>query len=375
MALKIGKAIMQELESSKTSKRLGEGWISGVLSLLLAIASLVMVVCMHYPEVLTVPEIRKLVDVTIIRFAVQVMLVIGFILASVSLILRQNKVMGLSAAFIIILSMMLGGSAAQSTQEASGFYFGLDWFLLNLTITGIIFLPFERLFGRVEQSFFRKEWNEDLFYFAFSSLLVQSLTFLTMLPSTVILANSNFSELQTLISSQPIFLQFIEIMLITDFLQYWFHRLFHQVPFLWKFHAVHHSAQSMDWLAGSRMHLIEIILLRSLTIIPTYVMGFDTMAIYAYILVVYLYATYLHANLRFDVEWLKLFIATPRFHHWHHGIEKEAIDVNFAIHFPIYDRLFGTYYMPKNKWPSAYGIKDHPVPSGFIKQFFYPFRK
>ena len=51
-------------------------------------------------------------------------------------------------------------------------------------------------------------------------------------------------------------------MFLTDFVQYWFHRAFHRIPFLWGFHAVHHSAQKMDWLAGSRMHIVEIIGLR-----------------------------------------------------------------------------------------------------------------
>lgn len=84
---------------------------------------------------------------------------------------------------------------------------------------------------------------------------------------------------------------------------------------------------------------------------------------------------YIHANVRFDIEWLKPLIVTPRFHHWHHGVEKEAIDVNFAIHFPIFDRLFGTYHMPAGRWPEGYGVGGHPVPPGFIRQFLYPFRR
>jgi sterol desaturase/sphingolipid hydroxylase (fatty acid hydroxylase superfamily) len=68
-------------------------------------------------------------------------------------------------------------------------------------------------------------------------------------------------------------------------------------------------------------------------------------------------------------------LATPRFHHWHHGEEREAIDVNFAIHFPFLDRLFGTHHMPEARWPKAYGIEGHPVPIGYWKQFLYPFQR
>ena len=122
------------------------------------------------------------------------------------------------------------------------------------------------------------------------------------------------------------------------------------------------------------MHLVEIVCLRATTVIPMQVLGFHEGALQAYLVIVYVYATWLHANLRFDVEWLKPILATPRFHHWHHGLEREAIDVNFAIHFPILDRLFGTYHMPKARWPEAYGVASHRVPSGFAAQFLDPFR-
>ena len=83
-----------------------------------------------------------------------------------------------------------------------------------------------------------------------------------------------------MVTSQALWLQVIEIMLLTDLVPYWFHRAFHQISFLWGFHAVHHSAQKMDWLAGSRMHMIEIIGLRGLTIIPMYVLGFAENALH-----------------------------------------------------------------------------------------------
>jgi len=170
-------------------------------------------------------------------------------------------------------------------------------------------------------------------------------------------------------------LQFLEIMFFTDLVQYWFHRCFHEIPWLWKFHAVHHSAKHMDWLAGSRMHLVEIVLLRAFTTLPMYVMGFAEPALYAYIFFVYLLSTFVHSNVRFHFGFLQHVIATPRFHHWHHGIEKEAINVNYAVHFPVLDRLFGTHHLPGDKWPEGYGIASHPVPTGYWQQFLYPFRK
>jgi hypothetical protein len=142
-------------------------------------------------------------------------------------------------------------------------------------------------------------------------------------------------------------MQFFEVMVLTDFCQYWFHRAFHRFPFLWGFHAVHHSATTMDWLAGARMHFVEIVLLRGLTSLPLLTLGFAPSVMQAYVGFVYIYASLVHANLRGDFDGIGRFIATPRFHHWHHAIEEEAIDKNFAVHFPLLDRVFGTYLLPR----------------------------
>jgi sterol desaturase/sphingolipid hydroxylase (fatty acid hydroxylase superfamily) len=363
-----------ELEASKPLTKFKSGWISGVLALFLGIIGLGAVFCFHYPDLLTVPEIRSAIDVVWVRIILHIVLIAGFTLASISLILRQNKVLGLSAITVILIAVVLGGSKASATNEINtGIYFSLDWFILNLILSGIIFLPLERLFPRNDQSVFRFEWREDLFYFLVSSVLVQVLTFLSYGPAKFVLPYVQQTSIQNYVVGQPLWLQVIEIMLLTDFVQYWVHRLFHKIPFLWKFHAVHHSAQKLDWLAGSRMHFIEIVSLRSMTVIPMFVLGFAQPAIYAYLIIIYLYSTYIHSNLKFDIEFLKPIIVTPRYHHWHHGIEKEAIDINFSIHFPFLDRIFGTYYMPKGKWPIGYGVAGDQVPSGYIKQFKYPF--
>ena len=130
----------------------------------------------------------------------------------------------------------------------------------------------------------------------------------------------------------------------------------------------------MDWLAGSRMHVVEVLLMRATTTLPMYIMGFGEPALYAYIFFVYLLSVFIHANIRINFGVLGYLIATPRFHHWHHGIEQEAIDVNFAIHFPVIDMVFGTFHMPGERWPEGYGVGGHPVPKGFVRQFFYPFK-
>jgi sterol desaturase/sphingolipid hydroxylase (fatty acid hydroxylase superfamily) len=283
-------------------------------------------------------------------------------------------VLGLTAMVITLVAALLGGSKAQALlADQSNLYFGLDFFVLNVLFTGFLFIPLERLKPhRPGQTLFRAEWREDLFYYLVSSMMVQILTFLSFAPSNFLNANVDIGAFRAWVSELPLVVQIITIMLLTDFMQYWFHRAFHKLPFLWGFHAVHHSAKSMDWMAGARMHFFEIIALRGFTAIPMMTLGFTAQALQIYILVVYVYSSLLHANIGWNFGWLEKILATPRFHHWHHGLEKEAIDVNFAIHFPFLDRIFGTYHMPENRWPKDYGVPEH-VPGGYLAQFKYPF--
>lgn len=366
--------LRNELESTDAQRRFGTGWISGVLGLVAALLALGTVLCLRYPQWLTVADARDKYNVGLIRIALLLVLIAAFVLGIVSIVLRKRKVLGFTTIAVVLFATLLGGWQAQMRLEReSDVYFGLDWFLLNLLLTGIIFIPIERLLKRLDQPIFRFEWREDLLYFFISSLLVQSLTYLSMAPSLAILRTFHLAGIREAVGSQPLVLQFFEIMVLTDFVQYWLHRAFHRVPFLWKFHAVHHSAERMDWLAGSRMHLLEIICLRGCTVIPMYVLGFADPALYGYIFTVYLFSTLVHANLRTNFGRLERFLVTPRFHHWHHGIEKEAIDVNFAVHFPLFDRLFGTYHLPEDgRWPEGYGIKTE-MPKGFVRQHLYPF--
>ena len=377
MIQKLRLAIRNDLESPAEQRAFGSGWISGVAALIVSLAGLLLLLSWQYPNFFSMKELGVLHEKSYFSHVVQGFLGLGFLLACANLILRRNKILGFSAVCIVFLSTTLGQVGAFSLNTQAATHLGLDWFALNISLTGLLFVPLEKVFGRLtDQPLFRTEWREDLFYFLLGSLLVQSLTYLSLAPSMAILQHTgNWGGFRQVVASQPLWLEVLEIMLLTYFVQYWFHRAFHQVPFLWGFHAVHHSAQKMDWLAGSRMHIVEIIGLRSLTIIPMYVLGFAENALHIYILLVYLNATFVHANVRFNVEWLKPYMVTPRFHHWHHGIEKEAIDVNFAIHFPWLDKLFGTYYMPKNQWPSGYGVGGHPVPNGYLNQFLYPFNR
>ncbi len=369
--------LIRDLESPLAVRRFGSGWFSGFFALLLGIASLAMVAVLRWPDWLSTPELAAIESTVAFRLAVHAMLLAAYALSLLSLLLRPRKALGFAALFTALAATILGGAAVQPREAQNwGMFFGLDFFIVNTVATGLMFAPIERLFPqRREQRLFRQEWREDLFYYLVSSMAVQIMTFLTLAPSTVINAHTgSYAALRAAVAAMPWLVQLALIMVLTDLAQYWFHRVFHRVPFLWKFHAVHHSAKSMDWLAGARMHFVEIVLMRAFTSLPLLTLGFSPSAMQAYVAIVYVLSALVHANLRGDFDQLGAWIVTPRFHHWHHGLEAEAIDVNFAIHFPWLDRLFGTYHMPPGRWPEAYGVPEQ-VPQGFWPQFAYPFRR
>jgi sterol desaturase/sphingolipid hydroxylase (fatty acid hydroxylase superfamily) len=370
--------VRSELEAPAALRKFGSGWLSGMLGVVLGLAAVLGVVMIWFPGVLTMTEMSQMHSTGWYRPALFGVIIAAFLFSMLSLVLRPSKILGMTGMAATLVALTMGGStAAPLTADASPVYFGLDFFVLRLLLTGLVFIPVETLFPhRADQGIFRYEWREDLFYYFVSSMMVQLLTWLSFIPANTLLAVTSWSEFRAWVAALPFVVQFIAIMFLTDLVQYWVHRQFHRIPALWRFHAVHHSAQHMDWMAGARMHFLEILILRGTTVIPMIVLGFSQSAVNAYILVVYLYATFVHSNLGWRFGILEKFLVTPRFHHWHHGIEKEAIDVNFAVHFPLFDRLFGTHHMPEDgRWPEGYGIGGHPVPKGYWRQFLHPFKR
>jgi sterol desaturase/sphingolipid hydroxylase (fatty acid hydroxylase superfamily) len=169
--------------------------------------------------------------------------------------------------------------------------------------------------------------------------------------------------------------QLLLCILVADFMQYWTHRAYHEVPFLWRFHAVHHSAKTMDWIAGSRMHVLELIFTRVCVLGPLYVLGFDKDVMDAYIIVVGFQAVFNHANVHLPWGPIKYVLVTPDFHHWHHSSDQVALDRNYAAHFAFLDHIFGTVVKARQAFPDNYGVLGDYMPDGFVKQQLFPFRK
>jgi len=353
--------------------RFGGGFISGVFAVALAILGFGGVLCLQFPSLLTTPAARALYPLELVRFLIHLHLVAGFGLGALSIVLSRRTRLGLSAIALVVIATLLGGSQAPIGTLGGTRALGLDWFLLNILVLAMLFVPLERVFARLpEQGIFRPGWLTDLLHFGVSHLLVQVTVLLTLVPAAVFFRWAVHPAIQGAIASQPALLQFVEIVVVADLSEYAVHRLFHAVPLLWRFHAVHHSSEAMDWLASSRIHLVDAVVTRALAFVPLYVLGFSTGPVYAYLVFVSFHAIFVHANVRFRFGILERIVGTPKFHHWHHATA--PIDRNFAIHLPIIDRVFGTYWMPEH-FPAAYGIDGGPVPRRYLAQLVWPFQR
>jgi sterol desaturase/sphingolipid hydroxylase (fatty acid hydroxylase superfamily) len=356
--------------------RLGSGWVSGVAAVFLGILALGAVVVLRFPGWLSTPQFRALYPMGAFRVLIQVVIVVAVLCGALSLWLRRRKVLGLTGTGLALLAALLGGGGvAVGGSLERPVTFGLDWFLLNVFVFALVFVPLERLFPlRAEQGPFRPGWTTDSLHFLASHALIQALSFLILLPAVTVAAWWQPRALQTVVGAQPVWLQALETLFVADLAQYAVHRAFHRVPVLWRFHAVHHSSRDLDWLAGSRLHLLDVVATRGMVLLPLSLLGFAPAALNAYLVFVSVHAVLIHANVRFRLRALEELLVTPRFHHWHHAAAPEARDRNFAVHLPWLDRLFGTRYLPGDAWPPAYGIAGDPVPEGYLAQLAYPVR-
>jgi sterol desaturase/sphingolipid hydroxylase (fatty acid hydroxylase superfamily) len=175
------------------------------------------------------------------------------------------------------------------------------------------------------------------------------------------------------IGQLPLAAQMALALIVADLVGYWTHRLRHAAP-LWPFHAIHHSARALDWLAAARMHPIDDLLDNVVVGAVVLLLGFDAAVFAALGPTLIVYTLFLHANVRTDLGALRYVLASPAYHRWHHAADPHAMHRNFAEMFPVIDVLFGTFYFPRDRRPDTFGVPDARIPDGVGGQLGYPIR-
>lgn len=334
------------------------------------------VMAFHFPEYLSNPQLREAYNVDHLRLILLYSLYASFAIGSLGLLLSRKKSFSLWTLGFTMAAILLGGSAieVETPIKQKPLYLSLDLIVLDLLIMSAIFVPLERFFYLRRQRLLRSGIKADLGHYAFNHLLMGGVFFMVSWPGNWLHREIFSNQVPELIGKLPLWSQVLSILFIADFTQYWVHRTLHTQKRLWQFHKVHHSILQMDWLASSRLHIVDVIITRGISYIPIVCLGFSQEAVAIYLPIVALQAIFVHSNLRFPFTSLRYIFATPLVHHWHHSSAREALDKNFAVTFSFIDVIFGTFYCPK-EWPDTYGLYKERISTNFFKQLVYPFLK
>jgi len=231
-----------------------------------------------------------------------------------------------------------------------------------------IFVPLELLFSVRRQSVLRPNMLPDVGYFFLGGLI--KAFFVAVVIGIVASTARQFIPRSyfDLVGNLPILVQILLAFFAGEIGFYWGHRAVHAYPALWQFHAVHHEPRRMDWLINTRMHPIDLVVTRMFGLMLVAILGLgapgdNTSPLVPQIVLVFgtVWAFFIHANIRWPMGWLEHIFSTPRFHHWHHSRDDHP-DHNFASLLPLFDRIFGTLYMPRGEWPPSYGIAGESAP-------------
>jgi len=262
--------------------RFGKGRISCYLSFTLSVLSLLAVVAYLYPAYLTTAALREVYDAEQLQQVLKYAMYFSLFFAVLTFVLNKGKykAYGLGAITLTLIGFALGGySIPIGNVEPKELSLGIDWLILAFLGSVAIFMTMEKLFPKYrDQVITRPEWGIDMFYFCFNHLAISAI---------LIFANYHASHfdravspsVQSAVQAMPVWLQVILIVLAADFVLYWEHRAYHEVKTLWPIHAVHHSVEHLDWLAGSRGHFVQVFSERAMVMIPLYLLGADESAL------------------------------------------------------------------------------------------------
>jgi sterol desaturase/sphingolipid hydroxylase (fatty acid hydroxylase superfamily) len=251
----------------------------------------------------------------------------------------------------------------------------------GLLLLAAVFLPLERLFARQTQPIGRAGWRTDVGYYFLTSLLAPRLVLAALALLLLVLHRLAPAGLFPQLAELPTAPRFALALLVAETGFYWGHRAMHAHPWLWRFHAVHHSAEQMDWLVNTRAHPLDLVFTRLCGLLPLYLLGLvrtgSEVVDATPLLVTLLASTWgylIHANLRWRFGICEHVLATPAFHHQHHArlADGDREHGNYAAMLPLMDHVFGTWRTPEPAGPARYGT-DEPVPPHLIDQLMAPF--
>jgi len=246
-----------------------------------------------------------------------------------------------------------------------------------LVLLSVIFMPLERLWAMRPSKTLRPGFWRDIAYYYLNNYLPKILMIWPVAFLGWVLHFIVPSGLYDYMGELPIMARLLLALVLGEVGYYWAHRAMHEIPLLWRIHALHHSATDIDWLVSSRAHPLDVAFSHFAGLIPVYALGLsqpsaehmDNVAL-LFIIIGTAWGFFIHANLRWRFGPLEYLVSTPAFHHWHHT-KTDHINRNYASMLPVMDLVFGSFYLPK-QFPAEYGIEG-PFPEDMIGQVMEAF--
>ena len=246
-----------------------------------------------------------------------------------------------------------------------------------LMILTAVFVPLEHFFAVRPAKLFYTGWQTNLGWYFIGSLV----PVFVLGPPSALLAAGIHALLPGWVTGAaaalPLWARMIAAMVVGEVGFYWGHRWSHELPFLWRFHAIHHSATQMSFLVNSRAHPVDATFTRLCGLALLYATGLAStvgsnpgLVPLLVLFIGLIWSFFIHANLRWRLGPLEEVLSSPAFHHWHHTLNDHK-DRNYSSMLPCMDRVFGTFYLPR-EWPAEYGT-DTVVPDTLAEQLLAPF--
>jgi sterol desaturase/sphingolipid hydroxylase (fatty acid hydroxylase superfamily) len=245
--------------------------------------------------------------------------------------------------------------------------------LVSLVGFAVMFVPLERAFAaRAGQRVWRAGSAADLAFFFGQYLVWSALALLVLARVHHGLDGVVPAGWRRAVAAWPLAVQVGAAIVLGDLLVYAWHRACHAVPFLWRFHAVHHTAESLDWLAAHREHPLDGVTTQLAQNLPAMVLALSLREVGALVVIRGAWGVFIHSNVRLDVGWLRFALGAPALHHHHHARDV-ARTANFANLAPWIDVVFGTYARPTGPERYPLGVAE-PAPTGYLALLVWPFR-
>jgi sterol desaturase/sphingolipid hydroxylase (fatty acid hydroxylase superfamily) len=255
----------------------------------------------------------------------------------------------------------------------------MSWTLINLAVSFLAFGAMARITpcNPGQRAFVTRELADNALYWIMGVLLYGGLADLYVRAGASLApggagVSTRILEGYGCAARLPLWAQVLAALVAMDFVQYWLHRLFHRQALLWPFHAIHHSAEEVDWTTAYRFHPVNFAVYSAGALALIKLIGFAPVTFVVMGPINLVIGSLLHANLDWTFGPLRYVIASPVFHRWHHVKDPKVHNRNFAPTFPVLDLMFGTFYMPKGELPADYGVEG--APTSFVAQLAWPFQ-